>query len=120
MSSEHLRHRRCATPNALHRTFSASAVVLSVEHMLIPVVLAAALMNAAMIAASAMSTILISDRLSTSLAGLPNTAGVLGTAVGALAVGRWTARSGRAQALRIGYGVAVAGGALCVLTAVGA
>jgi MFS family permease len=87
--------------------------------MLIPVVLAAALMNAAMIAASAMSTILVSDRLSTSLAGLPNTAGVLGTAAGALAVGRWTARSGRAQALRIGYGVSVAGGTLTVLTAVG-
>jgi MFS family permease len=88
--------------------------------MLVPIVVAAALMNAAMIAASAMSTILTADRLGTSLAGLPNTAGVLGTAAGALAVGRWTARLGRAQALRIGYGVAVAGGALTVLTAIGA
>ncbi len=88
--------------------------------MLIPIVLAAALMQAAMIAASAMSTILISDRLSPGLAGLPNTAGVLGTAAGALAVGGWTARLGRAQAIRIGYGVGVAGGALAVLTAVGA
>jgi MFS family permease len=88
--------------------------------MLIPIVLAAALMNAAMIAASAVSTILISDRLSPGLAGLPNTAGVLGTAAGALAVGWWTARLGRAQAIRIGYGVGVAGGALAVLTAVGA
>ena len=88
--------------------------------MLIPIVLAAALMNAAMIAASAVSTILVSDRLSTSLAGFPNTAGVLGTAAGALAVGKWTARWGRAQALRTGYGVGVAGAALTVLTAVGA
>ncbi|MEI8406785.1 MULTISPECIES: MFS transporter [unclassified Kribbella] len=88
--------------------------------MLIPVVLAAALMNAAMVAASAVSTILISDKLSPGLAGLPNTAGVLGTAAGALAVGRWTVRRGRAQALRTGYGVGVAGGALTVMTAVGA
>lgn len=88
--------------------------------MLIPVVLAAALMNAAMVAASAVSTIVIADDLSPALAGLPNTAGVLGTAAGAMAVGRWTARFGRAQALRTGYGVGVAGGALTVLAAVGA
>jgi MFS family permease len=88
--------------------------------MLIPVVLAAALMNAAMGAASAVSTILIADKMSAGLAGLPNTAGVLGTAAGAVAVGWWSARFGRAQALRTGYGVAVAGGALTVLAAVGA
>ncbi|QNE19808.1 MFS transporter [Kribbella qitaiheensis] len=88
--------------------------------MLIPVVLAAALMNAAMVAASAVSTILIADQLTPSLAGLPNTAGVLGTAAGAVAVGRWTVRLGRPQALRTGYGIAVAGGALTALAAVGA
>lgn len=88
--------------------------------MLIPVFLAAALMNAAMGAASAVSTILIADDLSAGLAGLPNTAGVLGTAAGAVAVGWWSARFGRAQALRTGYGVAVAGGALTVLASVGA
>ncbi|GAB2559389.1 MFS transporter [Kribbella endophytica] len=88
--------------------------------MLIPVVVAAALMNAAMVAASAVSTILIADDLSAGLAGLPNTAGVLGTAAGAVAVGRWSARYGRAQALRTGYGIAVAGAALTVLAAVGA
>ncbi|MEU4196572.1 MFS transporter [Kribbella sp. NPDC026611] len=87
--------------------------------MLIPVVLAAALMNAAMVAASAVSAILIADDLGPALAGLPNTAGVLGTAAGAMLVGRWTGRIGRAQALRTGYGVGVAGGALAVLAAVG-
>lgn len=88
--------------------------------VLIPVVLAAALMNAAMVAASAVSAIVIADDLGPALAGLPNTAGVLGTAVGATAVGRWTVRFGRAQALRTGYGVGVVGGALTVLAAVGA
>ncbi|MET9270371.1 MFS transporter [Kribbella sp. NPDC003557] len=88
--------------------------------MLLPVVLAAALMNAAMIAASAVSTILTADELGPSLAGVPNTAGVLGTAAGAIAVGRWTTRLGRAYALRLGYGVGVAGAALTVLAAVGA
>jgi MFS family permease len=88
--------------------------------MLIPVVLAAALMNAAMVAASAVSAILIADDLGPALAGLPNTAGVLGTAAGAVAVGRWTTRHGRAQALQTGYGVGVAGAALAVVAAVGA
>ncbi|TDW80881.1 MFS transporter [Kribbella sp. VKM Ac-2566] len=88
--------------------------------MLVPVVLAAALMNAAMVAASAVSTILTADELGSSLAGVPNTAGVLGTAAGAIAVGRWTTRLGRAHALRLGYGVGVAGGALTVVAAVGA
>ena len=87
--------------------------------MLIPVVLAAALMQAAMAAASAVSAILIADDLGPALAGLPNTAGVLGTAAGAMLLGRWTARLSRAQALRIGYGVGVAGGACTVLAAVG-
>jgi MFS family permease len=89
-------------------------------NMLMPIVLAAALMNAAMIAASAVSTLLIADDLGPALAGLPNTAGVLGTAVGAIAIGRWTAGLGRAHALRTGYGVGVGGSALAVLAAVGA
>lgn len=88
--------------------------------MMIPLVLAAASMNAGMVAASAVSTVLIADQLSPGVAGLPNTAGVLGTAAGAVLVGRLTARLGRAQALRIAYAVAVAGGALTVLAAVGA
>ncbi|MGZ0149936.1 MFS transporter [Kribbella sp. WER1] len=88
--------------------------------MLTPVVLAAALMNAAMVAASAVSAIVIADDLGPALAGLPNTAGVLGTAVGAVLIGRWTSRLSRAQALRFGYAVGVAGAAGTVLAAVGA
>ncbi|ADB35990.1 major facilitator superfamily MFS_1 [Kribbella flavida DSM 17836] len=88
--------------------------------MLIPLVLAAAAMNAAMVAASAVSTILVADELAPALGGLPNTAGVLGTAAGAVAVGRLSARSGRAHALRVGYAVAVCGAALTTLSAVGA
>jgi MFS family permease len=77
-------------------------------------------MNAAMVAASAVSAILVADDLGPALAGLPNTAGVLGTAAGAMLAGRWTSRIGRAQALRTGYGVGVAGGAFTVVAAVGA
>src|SRR2546425_4693472 len=120
MSPEHLRDRWCASPDALLRAFFEARRLSSVVDMLIPVVLAAALMNAAMVAASAVSAILIADDLGPALAGLPNTAGVLGTAAGAMAVGRWTSRFGRAQALRTGYGVGVAGGASTVLAAVGA
>ncbi|WP_405063034.1 MFS transporter [Kribbella sp. NBC_01505] len=86
--------------------------------MLTPIVLAAALMNAAMVTASAVSTILIVDAMSPSLSGLPNAAAVLGTAAGAVAVGRWTVRLGRSRALQIGYAGGVAGAALTVLAAV--
>ncbi|HEY0475445.1 MAG TPA: MFS transporter [Kribbella sp.] len=88
--------------------------------MLIPVVLSAAMMTAAMGVASAVSTVLIADELTPAVAGLPSTAGVLGTAIGAVLIGRLTARVGRAQALQMGYAVAVAGAALTVLAAVGA
>jgi MFS family permease len=92
----------------------------SVEGMLIPVLLSAAVMTAGMGVASAVSTVLIADQLSPAVAGLPNTAGVLGTAIGAVVIGRLTTQVGRAQALRLGYAVAVAGAALTVLAAVGA
>ena len=92
----------------------------SVDGMLIPVLLSAAVMTAAMGVASAVSTVLIADQLSPAVAGLPNTAGVLGTAIGAVVIGRLTTRVGRAQALQLGYAVAVAGAALTVLAAVGA
>jgi MFS family permease len=88
--------------------------------MLTRLVLAAASMNVAMALASAMSTLVVADRLSVGAAGLPNTAAVLGTAAGALAVGRLTKRFGRASALRTGYATAALGGTLAVVAAAGA
>lgn len=83
-------------------------------------VLTAASMNVAMVAASAMSTLVVADRIGVGAGGLPNTAGVLGTAAGALAIGWLTRRRGRAGALRAGYAAAAVGGGLTILAASGA
>jgi MFS family permease len=82
--------------------------------MMTPLVTAAALMNAAMVSASAMSTIVVADLVGPSAGGLPNTAGVLGTAAGAVLVGRLTRRWGRPRALRTGYVASAAGAGLTV------
>lgn len=79
-----------------------------------PLIAAAALMNAAMVSASAMSTIVVADRIGPGAGGLPNTAGVLGTAAGAVLVGRLTQLKGRPVALRIGYAGSAAGGILTI------
>lgn len=83
-------------------------------------VIASASMNVAMVVSSAMSTIVVADRVGEGAGGLPNTAAVLGTAVGALAIGHWTRRIGRGRALRTGYFAAGAGGILTVAAASGA
>jgi len=54
----------------------------------------AALMNAAMAAASPISTIVAADRGGTAWSALPNTAGIVGTGVGALALTRMANRRG--------------------------
>lgn len=75
---------------------------------------AAALMNAAMGTASATGTIVVADRIGPGLGGLPATAGVLGTAAGAVAIGRLTRRTGRPKALWAGYVGSAIGGILTV------
>src|SRR5256885_13961444 len=61
----------------------------------------AALMNAAMAAASPISTIVAADRGGTAWSALPNTAGIVGTGVGALALTRLpTAGAGGAASPR--------------------
>ncbi|HYU86529.1 MAG TPA: MFS transporter [Kribbellaceae bacterium] len=82
--------------------------------MMTPLVTAAALMNAAMVSASAMSTIVVAELVGPGAGGLPNTAAVLGTAAGAVLIGRLTQLLGRAAALRTGYAASAAGAALTV------
>jgi MFS family permease len=73
-----------------------------------------ALMNAAMATASTVSTIVAADRLGVGWAGVPNTAGILGTGVGAVVLTRVMNRRGRSAGLTYGYAAAVAGAALAV------
>jgi hypothetical protein len=54
----------------------------------------AALMNAAMAAASPVSTIVAADRLGAVWGGIPNTAGIVGTGIGAIVLTRATSRWG--------------------------
>src|SRR4051812_42103464 len=72
----------------------------------------AALMNAAMAVASAVSTIVAGDRLGARWGAVPNTAGIVGTGIGALAVTALMARHGRKAGLTWGYLVAACGAAV--------
>jgi MFS family permease len=75
----------------------------------------ASLINAAMAAASAVSTIAAADRLGAAWSGLPNTAGIVGTGVGALALTAVMNQWGRRAGLLLGYLAAAAGGAVAAL-----
>ncbi|MER6815000.1 MFS transporter [Spirillospora sp. NPDC000708] len=68
-----------------------------------------ALMNAAMSMASAAGTLAAADRLGTGWGGVPATAGIVGTGVGALALTRAARRLGRRAVLAGGYLAAAAG-----------
>jgi MFS family permease len=80
-----------------------------------PLFIGAALINAAMAASSAVSTIVAADRLGASWSGLPNTAGIVGTGVGALALTGVMNRWGRRSGLLLGYLAATVGGAVAAL-----
>jgi MFS family permease len=75
----------------------------------------AAMMNAAMATSSVVSTLVVADLLGTGWGGLPNTAAVVATGVGALALTRVTVVRGRRAGLLGGYAAAAAGGALAVV-----
>src|SRR3954454_3408696 len=81
---------------------------------------AAALMNAAMATASPVSTIVAADRLGAGWGGLPNTAGIVGTGLGAVLLTWMTNRLGRPIALPLGYTVAGPGGRRAIRAVAGA
>lgn len=74
----------------------------------------AALMNAAMAAASPISTIVAADRLGAVWGGVPNTAGIVGTGIGAIVLTRAASRWSWRAALALGYVAATVGGALAI------
>src|SRR6266566_6148434 len=74
----------------------------------------AALMNAAMAAASVAATIAAADVLGAMWGAIPNTAGIAGTGIGALAATRVMNRRGPRAGLVLGYAAAAAGGIIAV------
>lgn len=79
----------------------------------------AALMNAAMAVASAVSTIVAGDRLGVRWAAVPNSAGIVGTGIGALALTRLMSRRGRRTGLAFGYLASACGAAVAVAAVAG-
>lgn len=73
-----------------------------------------ALMNASMAVASATATLVAADRLGAAWGGVPNTAGIVGTGAGALALTRFV-RTSRRRAFALGYTAAAAGACLAAL-----
>jgi MFS family permease len=80
----------------------------------------AAMMQAALLVASTASTLLFAAALGDRWAGVPGTAGVLGTAAGSIGLTWLMGRSGRRSGLVAGYAIAVVGGCLCIAGAVAA
>lgn len=74
----------------------------------------AALLNAALAAASAAATISMADQWHVRWAAVPSTAAIVGTAAGALLLTAVMVRRGRGTGLLLGYAGAVSGGALAV------
>jgi len=77
------------------------------------------LVNAAMVGASTVATLIAAEAIGSSWSGTPNAAGVLGTAGGALGLGWLMARRGRRVGLSLGYAAAAAGALLATIAVVG-
>ncbi|MCO5969572.1 MFS transporter [Actinoallomurus soli] len=75
----------------------------------------AALMNAAMAMTSAVATIVAGDTLGAAWGAVPNSAGVVGTGVGALVLTWLAGRRGRRAGLVLGYAAAALGAGLAVV-----
>jgi MFS family permease len=75
-------------------------------------------MNTAMAAASTAATLIASEAAGAGWSGVPNAAGVLGTAAGTLTAGQLIARRGSKAVLLGLYGTAVAGGLVAFTAAV--
>jgi MFS family permease len=68
-----------------------------------------ALMHTALIAASAVATLVAADAVGSAWGGVPNAAAVVGTAIGAMSVAALMTRWGRRAALLLGYALAAVG-----------
>ncbi|AEV86105.1 ydeG-like MFS-type transporter [Actinoplanes sp. SE50] len=73
---------------------------------------AAAAMNTAMATASPVATLVVADRLGPAWGGVPSTAAITGTGVGALILARSVSRRGWRHGLLVAFCCAVAGGLL--------
>jgi MFS family permease len=81
----------------------------NVKRTLIAICIGVVLVNIAMVVASTVGTLIAADALGPAWSALPNTAGVLGTGIGALVLTSIMARRGRRDGLLAAYGVAVVG-----------
>lgn len=79
-----------------------------------------ALMNAAIATASTVSSIVAADRLGDGWGGVPPTAGIVGTGIGAVLLTRLMGIRGRRAGLMLGYAAATAGAVLTIIGAAGA
>ncbi|QGN48355.1 MFS transporter [Micromonospora sp. WMMC415] len=71
-----------------------------------------AITNTSMVGASTVATLIGADRLSAAWSGVPNAAGVVGTAAGTLGLAALMSRRGTRLALTAGYAVALLGAAV--------
>jgi MFS family permease len=77
------------------------------------------LVNAAMVGASTVATLIAADAIGSTWSGTPTAAGVLGTAIGALGLAWLMASRGRRLGLSVGYSIGAGGAVLACVGVVG-